>query len=80
MAFDDVPVNSSTKLDDTLMESVEPFDYSKAEAFNMAYLSGYEAERYNQDVSACAGRAREPWRLCKTSQGTWQHLASTASG
>ncbi len=59
MAFDDVPVNSSTKLDDTLMEAVEPFDYSKAEAFSMAYLSGFEAERYNQDMDQCAQRARQ---------------------
>ena len=59
MAFDDVPVNSSTKLDDTLMEAVEPFDYSKAEPFSMAYLSGYEAERYNQAVDQCAPRARQ---------------------
>ena len=59
MSFDDVPVNSSTKLDDALMEAVEPFDYKGAVPFNMAYLSGFEAERYNQEVSQCSQRATE---------------------
>ncbi len=57
--FDDLPVNSSTKLDDTLMEAVEPYEYGEARSFNAAYLTGYEAERYNQEVSQCSPRARE---------------------
>lgn len=55
--FSGVPVNSSTKLDDTLMEAVEPFDIQGAEAFSAAYLSGSQAERYDEKESDCVNRA-----------------------
>lgn len=42
--YDNVPVDSSTKMDDTLMQSIEPFDYNSFKAFNPAYLSGFLAE------------------------------------
>ena len=48
--FENVAIDGSTEMDDVLMESIEPFDYSQAVPFNTAYLSGYLAERY--DVSA----------------------------
>ncbi len=57
--FSHVPVNSSTKIDDTLMEAVEPFRTEEAKSYSSAYLSGYEAERYNQDMNECSGRAVE---------------------
>ena len=56
-SFADVPVNSSTKLDDTLMEAVEPFDAASLVAYTPAYLSGYQAERYDQGVETCQTRA-----------------------
>ncbi len=59
VSFADVPVNSSTKLDDTLMEAVEPYDVSSLEKFNTAYLSGFQAERYDQGVDKCMPRAAQ---------------------
>ncbi len=50
LSFADVPVDGSTKMDDTMMESIEPFDMSQAVPFQTAYLSGYFADKY--DVSA----------------------------
>lgn len=50
MSFENVPVDGSTKMDDTMMESLEPFNVSEAQPFSMAYLSGYLADKY--DVSA----------------------------
>ena len=41
---------------DDLMESIEPFDYGALVPFDMAYLSGYLADKY--DVEADAGRER----------------------
>ena len=49
MKFDRIPADGSRKADDALMESIEPFDYSKLVSFKMAYLAGHNAERY--DVS-----------------------------
>lgn len=48
--FAKIPVDGSTKMDDTFMESIEPFDYSEMQPFTTAYLPGYLAEKY--DVSA----------------------------
>ncbi len=50
MDFIKVPADGSQKMEDTLMESIEPYDYSKAMDFQTAYLSGYLAEKY--DVSS----------------------------
>lgn len=47
MAFEKVPADGSKKMDDTLMESIEPFDYSKAVPFNTGFLSGYLASKYD---------------------------------
>ena len=59
IAFGSVPVNSSTKLDDTLMEAVEPFEVAETAAFAPAYLSGSQAERYDEDDKVCVSRANE---------------------
>ena len=40
LSFKQVPVDGSTKMDDTLMESIEPYDSDKSEGFNVGYLSG----------------------------------------
>lgn len=45
--FDRIPADGSKKADDALMESVEPFDYSKLVDFKMAYLAGHNAEKYD---------------------------------
>lgn len=55
--FKQVPVNSSSKLDDTLMEAVEPFQADQATAFTPAYLSGSLAERYDLAEERCQKRA-----------------------
>lgn len=59
MQFERVPADGSTKMDDAMMDSIEPYDYSAMEDFSMAYLSGYLAERYDVDDSACYARVEE---------------------
>lgn len=44
-----VPADGSKKLDDKLMDSIEPFNYSEFVPFSMSYLSGFFADKY--DVS-----------------------------
>lgn len=59
LGFKQVPVDGSSKMDDTLMESIEPYDSDKAEAFNTGYFSGYQAQRYDVDAETCQPRANE---------------------
>lgn len=54
--FADIPMDASSKLDDIIMESIEPFDYSQQVDFDTAYLSGFFADRY--DVESKAGEER----------------------
>jgi hypothetical protein len=46
-------------MDDSLMESVEPFDISGAVDFQTAYLSGFLADKYDVDAEASIARANE---------------------
>jgi DNA-directed RNA polymerase subunit M/transcription elongation factor TFIIS len=55
-SFVRIPMDGSSKLDDAIMESIEPFDYGKMTDFDTAYLSGYFADKY--DVAADAGKDR----------------------
>ena len=59
IGFENVPVDGSSKMDDTLMESIEPFDISGAVPFKTAYLPGYMADKYDVDAEASIGRANE---------------------
>ncbi len=43
--YDRIPADASKKADDRLMESIEPYDYSKLEEFSMSYLSGHLADK-----------------------------------
>ena len=59
LGFARVPVDGSTKMDDTLMESIEPFDFGEAVDFRTAYLSGYLADKYDVDADSSIARANE---------------------
>ena len=59
IGFVNVPVDGSTKMEDTLMESIEPFVIDDAVDFQTAYLSGYLADKYDVDAEASIGRANE---------------------
>ena len=62
--FENVPVDGSEKMPDEVMESLEPFDTSKAVPFQKGYLSGYLADRYDVGARDCVERANER-RLCR---------------
>ena len=47
--YNGVPGDGSKKIEDSLMEAIEPYDYTDVKDFNMAYLSGFYADKY--DVS-----------------------------
>lgn len=58
-SFINVPADGSSKMDDTMMESIEPFDYSKGVDFSTAYLSGYLAQNYDVESGELVGRISE---------------------
>lgn len=59
ISFEKVPVDGSSKMDDTLMESLEPFNFSDAVPFQTAYLAGYMADKYDVDAQTSVSRANE---------------------
>lgn len=57
-AFEHIPVDASSKTDNALMDSIEPFDLRKLKKFEMPYLAGFLAERYDEDDRTCYNRAK----------------------
>ncbi|MGM9878112.1 MAG: hypothetical protein ACI33S_05615 [Bacilli bacterium] len=47
--FNRIPIDASTRFDNDIMNSIEPFDYGEMEKYNHAYLSGYLAEKCDDD-------------------------------
>ena len=54
-----VPADGESKIEDLLMESIEPFDYSELKDFDMSYLSGFYADKYDVDKVAVFPRVKE---------------------
>ena len=75
IGFENVPVDGSTKMDDTLMESIEPFDIGQAVDFQTAYLSGFLADKYDVDAQASIERANQ-----RIKQSTEDAFAGTVIG
>ena len=59
--FVGIPMDGSTKMEDAFMESIEPFDYKQLTSFDMAYLTGYLADKY--DVPSENGEPRVRQRV-----------------
>lgn len=57
MEFHRIPVDGSKKMDDTYMESIEPFDYKALVPFNSAYLTGFLADKYDVTADDAVPRA-----------------------
>ena len=59
MAFENIPVDGSAKLDNKITESLEPYDLSAAVPFRPAVLAGSMADHADVDSAECEGRAAE---------------------
>lgn len=55
---DGIPADGESKIDDLLMESIEPFDYKELKDFSMSYLSGFFADKYDVDKAEVFPRIR----------------------
>ncbi len=69
LAFEKVPADGSTKMPDDLMESIEPFDFSKMVDFQPGYLAGYMADKY--DVNAQQSTQRVNERIRKSTEAAF---------
>lgn len=59
LGFTGVPVDGSKKMEDDLMESIEPFDLNEAVDFQTAYLAGYSADKYDVSMEDSVERANQ---------------------
>ena len=75
IAYDNVPVDGSSKMSNDLMESIEPFDLSQGVDFQTAYLAGYLADKFDVTADDCKMRANERIRT-----GTEEAFAATTAG
>ena len=59
VAFEDLPVDAGEKIDNKLMDSLEPFHTDQAKPFDMRYLAGFTAERFDEKKSTVSARAQK---------------------
>ena len=62
ISYQNVPVDSSTKMDDTAMNAIEPFQFEEMREFSMDYMTGFFAERFDQTKEELQERAKARMR------------------
>lgn len=75
VTFKHIPADASSKMPDDFMDSLEPFNYEDLVPFQMSYLPGYLADKF--DVSAQDNRSRADVRMTNT---TYDKITSTVVG
>jgi DNA-directed RNA polymerase subunit RPC12/RpoP len=55
--FNKIPTDASVKLENTLMEAIEPYKYEDSKDYNPAYMAGFVAEQGDDDKSELNERA-----------------------
>lgn len=62
--FERIPVDGASKMPDSHMDAIEPFDYQQLKPFSMGYLPGFFADKYDVTAEECRVRAEQ---RCRTS-------------
>lgn len=70
-----IPADGETKIDDLLMEAIEPYDYKELKDFSMSYLSGFYADKYDVDKAQVFPRIR-----VRSDQACKNFVKSTITG
>jgi len=73
--FEKIPSDASSKMPNEFMDAIEPYDYSELRPFQMSYLPGYFADKY--DVEADVNKAHIENRMTSTIQN---ELEQTVTG
>ncbi len=75
MEYRGIPADGSRKLEDALMDAVEPFNYSEFVPFSMNYFSGFYADKYDVDKGEAINRIKQ-----RMTDGAMQVLKQSVSG
>ncbi len=59
MRFTGVPADGSKRIDDSVMDAVEPFNYEDLKPFDMSFLSGFFCDKYDVDKDEVFPRIKE---------------------
>lgn len=62
--FDKIPADAIVKMDNQLMDAIEPFDYGNLKPFSPAYLAGYYTERFDEPAEKTKPRADKRAKEC----------------
>ncbi|MBR3606325.1 MAG: hypothetical protein IKL51_01955 [Lachnospiraceae bacterium] len=73
--FEKIPVDASSKMPDTHMDAIEPFNYDELKPFSNAYLPGYLANKYDVSVEDCAKRADK-----RATQSAYDAMRNSVTG
>lgn len=57
--YSKIPADASEEMEDDIMDKMEPFNYNEMTAFEMPYLSGYYAEKFNYSKEELAPRVEQ---------------------
>ena len=57
VGYERIPADASKKMPDDVMDRLEPFDYKEMVAFEMPYLSGFQADKYDYKGEELESRA-----------------------
>lgn len=75
MRYEKIPADASEKMNDVLMDKLEPYQYSEMKPFSMPYLAGFLAERNSYTAPQIFNRVRE-----RASSYMEKELRSSISG
>ena len=75
IAYINVPRDGSKRMNDLLMDSIEPFDISESQNFSTYYIAGHPAERYDVPFEDCINDA-----IKRMEQTTYDELNETLKG
>ena len=59
MRFSGVPADGSKKIDDDIMDAIEPFNYKDLKDFDMSYLSDFFCDKYDVEKTEVMPRIKE---------------------
>lgn len=59
LTYHNLPTDASRKMDDKMMDALEPFSYRQLRKFHTGYLSGYFAQRYDVGKEESQQRIKE---------------------
>ncbi len=74
LGFRQLPVDASTRIDNKITESIEPFNTAQSLSFAPETLSGAQANRADVDTETCQERANQ--RVKRSTQDTFRQTVS----